>query len=340
MGSTRVALFGTGGTIASTAGADGQLVARRSVAELLDVCDVPAGVSVEPAVDLDRINSWDMDPRRMWLLATRIDEVLADPEVAGIVITHGTDTIEETAFAVDLVTSADKPVVFASAMRSADSTSADGPRNLSNAVAAAASPELRGLGVLVNTSDELHAARWIRKVHTHHVNAFSSPTFGPVATFGPGGRIRLVHRQIARWTPAWPLDPDVQVVALTPYTGFAPGLVRAVVEQTGARGLILEGFGLGNLPGGLTSVVGDLTERGVVVVIASRVLAGGTIPVYGGDGGGAGLASAGAVFAGGLSAAKARLLLMCCLSDTSSAEARARLVDALDVLDGGFQVER
>ncbi|WP_179382288.1 asparaginase domain-containing protein [Streptomyces sp. SA15] len=243
-------------------------------------------------------------------------------------------------FAVDLVTSADKPVVFASAMRSADSASADGPRNLSNAVAAAASPMLRGFGVLVNTSDELHAARWIRKVHTHHVNAFSSPTFGPVATFGPGGHIRLVHRQIARWTPAWPLDPDVHVVAMTPYTGLAPGLVRAVVEHTGARGLVLEGFGLGNLPAGLTSVVGDLTEAGVVVVIASRVLAGGTIPVYGGDGGGAGLASAGAVFAGGLSAAKARLLLMCCLSDTSYAQARARLVDALDVLDGGFQVER
>jgi L-asparaginase len=335
MGSTRVALLGTGGTIASTSGADGQLVARRSVAELLDGCDVPTGVSVEPALDLDRINSWDMDPRRMWLLAARIEEALADPEVTGIVITHGTDTIEETAFAVDLVTSADKPVVFASAMRSADSTSADGPRNLSNAVTAAASPKLRGLGVLVNSSDELHAARWIRKVHTHHVNAFSSPTFGPVATFDPGGRLRLVHRKIARWTPAWPLDPDVQVVAITPYTGFTPGLVRAVIEHTGARGLVLEGFGLGNLPGGLTSVVGDLTERGVLVVIASRVLAGGTFPVYGGDGGGAGLACAGAVFARGLSAAKARLLLMCCLPDASMAEARARLTDALDVLDGG-----
>ncbi|MFG2464517.1 asparaginase [Streptomyces canus] len=340
MGTTRVALLGTGGTIASASGADGQLVARRSVAELLDGCDVPADISVEPAVDLDRINSWDMDPRRMWRLAARVQEVLAEPEVAGIVITHGTDTIEETAFAVDLVTAADKPVVFASAMRSADSTSADGPRNLSNAVAAAASPELRGLGVLVHASDELHAARWVRKVHTHHVDAFSSPTFGPVATIGPAGRLRLVHRRIARWTPAWPLDPDVQVVAMTPYTGLTPDLVRAVIEHTGARGLILEGFGLGNLPGTLTSVVGDLTERGVLVVIASRVIAGGTFPVYGGDGGGVGLESVGAVFAGGLSAAKARLLLMCCLPGASTAEARARLVHALDVIDGRSGGER
>jgi L-asparaginase/archaeal Glu-tRNAGln amidotransferase subunit D len=218
---------------------------------------VPAGVSIEPAADLYRINSWDMDPRSMWLLAARIDEVLAGPEVAGIVITHGTDTMEETAFAVDLATSGDKPIVFAAAMRSADSTSADGPRNLSNAVAGAAMPQLRGLGVLVSTSDELHAARWVRKVHTHHVNAFSSPTFGPVATFGPAGRIRLAHRTISRWTPTWPLDPDVQVVAITPYSGFDPRIVRAVVDQTGARGLVLEGFGLGNLPGTLTSVVGD-----------------------------------------------------------------------------------
>ncbi|WP_055525060.1 asparaginase [Streptomyces graminilatus] len=335
MGSTRVALLGTGGTIASASGADGQLVARRSVAELLDGCDIPAGVSVEPAVDLERINSWDMDPRRMWLLAARIEEALTDPEVAGIVITHGTDTMEETAFAVDLATATDKPIVFASAMRSADSTSPDGPRNLSNAVAAAASPKLRGLGVLVNTSDELHAARWIRKVHTHHVNAFSSPAFGPVATFDPAGGLRLVHHRIARWAPTWPLDPDVQVAAMTPYTGFAPDLMRTVIEHTGARGLVLEGFGLGNLPGGLASVVGELTERGVLVVIASRVMAGGTFPVYGGDGGGAGLASAGALFAGELSAAKARLLLMRCLSGTSTKTARTRLLDALDVLAGG-----
>lgn len=179
-------------------------------------------------------------------------------------------------------------------------------------------------------------AEWITRsrVHTHHVDAFSSPTFGPVATFGPAGRLRLVHRRIARWTPAWPIDPDVQVVAMTPYTGFTPGLVRAVIEHTGARGLVLEGFGLGNLPGSLTSVVGDLTESGVLVVIASRVMAGGTFPVYGGDGGGVGLESVGAVFAGGLSAAKARLLLMCCLPGASTAEARARLVHALDVIDG------
>lgn len=334
MGSTRVALLGTGGTIASTSGSDGQLVARWSVSQLLEGCEVPAGVSIEPAADLYRINSWDMDPRSMWLLAARIDEVLAGPEVAGIVITHGTDTMEETAFAVDLATSGDKPIVFAAAMRSADSTSADGPRNLSNAVAGAAMPQLRGLGVLVSTSDELHAARWIRKVHTHHVNAFSSPTFGPVATFGPAGRIRLAHRTISRWTPTWPLDPDVQVVAITPYSGFDPRIVRAVVDQTGARGLVLEGFGLGNLPGTLTSVVGDLTSRGVVVVIASRVLAGGAYPVYGGEGGGARLAQAGAVFAGELPAAKARLLLMYCLAGASPLKARTRLENALKVFDG------
>ncbi|WP_256966760.1 asparaginase domain-containing protein [Streptomyces caniscabiei] len=108
-----------------------------------------------------------------------------------------------------------------------------GPRNLSNTASAAASPELRELGVLVHAPDELHAARWVRKVHTQHVDAFSSPTFGPVSTFGPAGRLRLVHRRIARWTPAWPLVPDVEMVAMTPYTGFTPGLVRAVIEHTG-----------------------------------------------------------------------------------------------------------
>jgi L-asparaginase len=328
-----VALLGTGGTIASSFGSDGELLARRPVAQLLDECDVPAGVCVRPVADLSRVNSWDMDPPGMWRLAARINEILADPEVAGIVVTHGTDTLEETAFAVELASTGDKPIVFASAMRSADSTSPDGPRNLSNALAGAALPHLRGLGVLVSASDQLHSARWIRKVHTHHVEAFSSTTFGPIATFGPGGRVRLVHPTISRWTPAWPIDPDVPVVALTPYCGIEPSLVRSVVDQAGARGLVLEGFGLGNLPGALTAVIAELTASGVVVVVTSRVVAGGAHPVYGGAGGGSQLAKAGAVFAGELSAGKVRLLLICCLADASAAQGRARLIRALQILD-------
>jgi len=193
---------------------------------------------------------------------------------------------------------------------------------------------MRGLGALVTMSDEAHAARWVRKVQTHGVSALSSPLHGPVARFDPTGQLAVIHPPPGRWRSN-PIDPAERVVLASPYTGGSPDLVRMMVEYEQARGLVLEAFGLGNLPAALRTVVRDLVRAGVAVVVASRVPSGGAYPVYGGDGGGAQLARAGAMFAGELSAAKARLLLLMCLSGATVDEAKARFGDAIALMTRG-----
>lgn len=329
----RVALVTTGGTIASVA-PEGRRdpVAALSAPELLAGVGDLEGIVVEPVVELARSNSWDVDPALMWGVAGRVRDLVALPEVSGVVVTHGTDTVEETAFVTDLSVGTDKPVVFAVAMRAADELSADGPRNLRAALRAAAASGT-SLGATVCLGDELHAARWVRKVHSRSMQALASPGHAPVAQAGPDGVWYASSTRLPRWPVSWPVDvrsDDVPLVAA--YTGLRPDLLDAVVHCTQARGLVLEGFGLGNLPGAAVDAVERLVAQGVVVVVATRTLEGGVWPVYGGRGGGADLRRAGVVAAGELSAAKARLLLLACLSGVDAPTARARFEQAVVVL--------
>lgn len=333
-----VALLTTGGTIASVAAPDGDgSAAGLSPQMLLDQAGSLGDVHVEPVLELARVNSSDVGPDLMWSIASRVEELARRPEVGGVVVTHGTDTIEETAFVADIVTSTEKPVVFVGSMRSADEPSADGPRNLRTAVLAASSAAMAGLGVTVCLDDELHAARWVRKIHSHRVGALASPGHGPVAAAVPGGGLaRLAGADMRRWSVDWPTagaaDEDVPLVAAFP--GIGPELVRAVVAFTGARGLVLEGFGAGHVPASIADVVSDLLDDGVVVVIATRVLGGGTWSLYGGAGKGVALRRAGVLAAGRLSAGKARLLLMACLAGAADpATTRARFERAIQALD-------
>lgn len=331
----RVALLATGGTIASAATPDG--AGRRaalSPAELLDAIGPLGGVSVEPVVELARVNSWDVGPQLMWSIASRVRELAARDDVDGVVVTHGTDTIEETAFVADIATSTDTPVVFVAAMRASDEPSPDGPRNLRTALLAASGTAVAGQGVTVCLDDELHAARWVRKVHSHRLHALASPGGTPLATATPGDRlVRSPVRDLRRWSVSWPThEVTAEVPLLTAYAGLSPHLVRTVLERTGARGLVLEGVGLGHVPAAVGGVLADAVEQGVVVVVATRVLSGGTWPVYGGAGGGVELSRSGTCDAGSLSAGKARLLLMACLAGADADAARTRFRVAVDVL--------
>lgn len=335
----RVAVLSTGGTIASvhSRDADGARVAL-AISEILgSVGD--AGVKTGPVLDLARVNSWNVDPGLMWRVAATIERLTARNDVDGVVVTHGTDTIEETAFVADVLTRTDKPVVFTAAMRSADALSADGPHNLATALRAAGSPAMRGLGVTVCLDDEVHAARWVRKWHTHRTGALTSVT-GPVATVDPDGGVRRFCGALPRWTaPATDVEgvdtgcvPVVQA-----YTGMSPAILRAVVDAASARGLVIEGFGLGHVPGALINPVRDFIAAGVVVVISTRVPTGGTWPVYGGSGGGTDLTASGALAAGGLSAAKARLLLLACLTGQNPVQGAQTFREAVAVLGRGSE---
>ena len=323
-----VLVLTTGGTIASLpdpeTGAKRPAVSGKElVAGVPGLADV-ADVEVE---EVAALSSWNLTPDHMLAVARRAGEALARPQVEGVVVTHGTDTVEETAFLTDLTLRAEGPAVFVGAMRSPEELSADGPRNLLNAVRLASAPDARGAGAVVAMSDEVHAARWVRKLDSGLVSAFRSPRRGPLGRVTPGS-VEISLLPSRGFTVEPPAELSRHVALVTAYPGMDGAVIEAVLEATGAAGLVVEGSGSGNVPGTAVRGLRSALERGLPVVVATRVPGGSTPSGYGSPGGGAELRGLGAVGAGPLSAGKARLLLMVLLAQGLSGEAVAREYEA------------
>lgn len=299
----RVHLVGTGGTIAG--GSQGSLQAKDLAALLPDLANV-AELSVE---DFSSIGSSRMTPALQFALAERVRTLFTEtPDLAGIVITHGTDSLEETAFLLDLLLPPGRPVVFAAAQRPPRETDTDGPRNLGNAIRIAASSEMRGLGVLVTLNDEIHAARDVRKTHSIAVNAFASPWAGPIGQVD-SGRIFLYYRPARRLTlDASRVEPRVDLVSL--YAGSDGSFIHHAMES-GARGIVVEVFGRGNVPPEAMQAVLEARRRGIVVVFTTRT-GGGRVEVSGEA------ARAGVLSGEDLDGLKARLVLVAALGALGS----------------------
>ncbi|MEO8500272.1 MAG: asparaginase [Vicinamibacteria bacterium] len=251
-----------------------------------------------------------VSPQWMWGLKQRIEMHLADPRIDGVVVTHGTDTIEETSFLVDLTTDTPKPVVFCGAMRTLGEPGSDGPSNLLIAVRTAANPDARGHGVLIAVGEEILAAGEAVKAHTQNLGAFKSG-IGPVAILDRSG-VRFVRGAVRRrFVQTGSIDPRVDLHVMA--TGADDRLLRASLE-TGARGLVIEGTGAGNVPPLAVPGIQAAIKAGVTVVIASRCGAGSVAPLYGYDGGGAQLQKMGCILGGDLVGQKARILLMVALA--------------------------
>jgi L-asparaginase len=316
---TRV--IATGGTIASLADPDTGAVRPAVSAE--DLVKTVPGLGPVDVESVAHVNGWNMTPATMLEVARR-----ASHGDGPVVVTHGTDTIEETAFFCDLTVPGD--VAFAAAMRSGGEIAADGPRNLLCAVEVAESDAARGMGAMLVLNDEIHAARWVRKQDSSRVSAIVSPGHGPIGIAVPGSvRVTMpVPRRVQLRVPeALPAVPVIQT-----YTGLEEHLIETVLDGTGAAGLVLEGTGLGNVPGTAERGVAAAVERGLPVVTATRVPTGGTGAVYGGPGGVVTLRDLGVMTAGSLSAAKARLLLMLLLAEGD--DVRGRFEEAVEVLGG------
>ena len=260
--------------------------------------------------DYARLPGPHVTPRWMWSLKKRIEAHLADPGVDGIVVAHGTDTIEETAFLVDLTTEAAKPIVFCGAMRTLGEPGSDAPANLLIAVKTAASPDAREHGVLIAVGEHILAAGEAVKSHTQNLAAFRSE-IGPVAILDRSG-IRFVRNPVRRrFVQTGSIDPRVDLHVMT--TGSDDRLIRASLAN-GARGLVIEGTGAGNVPPLAVPGIREALKASIPVVITSRCGAGSVAPLYGYDGGGAQLLSIGCVLGGDLVGQKARILLMAALS--------------------------
>jgi L-asparaginase len=313
--SAKVVLIGTGGTIASRYDAQlGRTVASQRGEDLLAQVPQLTEIAALEVDDFATVPSFDLRAELAFRLAGRINQQLARAEVAGVVVTHGTDTMEESCYLADLLLQSDKPAVFAGAQRAHDDPNPDGPGNLLGAVRTAAAPVARGLGAVICFADQIHAARDVTKVSASALATFQSYDKGALGEID-AGRVVIHRRPVRRRTfTVDRLETRVPLIRL--YLGFDVALVEAALER-GASGLVIEAFGRGNGPAALVPIVREAVAAGVPVVVTSRCPTGRVEPIYG-KGGGKDLADAGAVFAGDLKGAKARLLLMVLLaaSDT------------------------
>jgi len=302
-----LAVFGLGGTIAMTQAPDGGVSPALSAADLLAAVPGLGGIEAElRAVDFRRKPGASLSFTDLFELTDAINDALRNG-CTGVVVVQGTDTIEEVAYALDLMLSGDAPVVVTGAMRNPTMAGADGPANILAAARVAASRSACGLGCLVVLNDQIHAARWVRKTHTASTAAFASPGQGPLGDVFEG-RVRipiaLRHR-----SPAIRPDPvkHVRTGVATVVLGDDGTLVEAMAEHV--DGLVIAALGVGHVPAGAVPALGRLTER-IPVVLASRTGAG---PVhdrtYGYPGSERDLLARGLISAGYLDPLKARILL-------------------------------
>lgn len=264
-----------------------------------------------------------VEPKWWSRLTKAVDDALARPEVSGVVVAQGTDTMEETAFWLDLTVRSNKPVVLIGAQRNASAPDFDGPRNLLNAIRIATTPDARDKGVMVAMNHQINAARSVTKTHTSGVETFKSGDFG---FLGEVWDDRIVFSRAPLRRQHIDIGPgEMPRVEILPMFGGADGsLLRYAVDQ-GAKGIVVQAVGMGNMNVSMFEAVKYALSKNVPVVISTRVPNGRTMPLYGFQGGGKTTFEAGAVMAGDLNPQKARLLLMLSLHQgkTSKADLQA-----------------
>jgi len=263
--------------------------------------------------NISNVPSDYMDPARWTVLTHEVNAALRRAEVSGVIISHGTDTLEETAYWLDLTVDSDKPVVLIGAQRNASESDFDGPRNLLNAVRIATDPQSKGKGAMLAMNSQISAAREVTKTHTSSVETFKSGDFG---FLGVVDFDRIVYSRLPLRRQHVPIKTDnMPYVEIVPMYGGADGyLIKAALDH-GAKGLVVQGLGWGNVNLPMFAAIKDAIAKGVPVVITTRVPNGRVLPNYGWEGGGKTLVEAGVVMGDDLSPQKARILLMLLLQD-------------------------
>jgi len=339
-----VAVLATGGTIAGVAPdaatSAGYQAGVVGVEQLLAAVPALGGVAQVHAEQIANVDSKDMTTALWLTLARRVNEVLAQPDVDGVVISHGTDTLEETAYWLHLTVRHAKPVVLVAAMRPSTALSADGPLNLLNAVTLAAHAGAAGKGVLVTLANRIHSARDVTKTSTYAIDAFQSPDVGQLG-WVQDGRVEFQRAPLRAHTTASEFSggsaggcavvsardgdasertalPAVEIVLS--YAGVTRTAIDALVAA-GVRGLVVAGTGNGSLHATLQHALAEAVKRGVVVVRASRVGCGHVMRDAAAPD-----TALGFVSAGSLNPYKARVLLMLALAGGLSSPADVQRV--------------
>ncbi|MFL6139225.1 MAG: asparaginase [Frankiaceae bacterium] len=302
----RIALLAAGGTIACTLDGEGYAVKTLAAADLAATFPAPRGVELV-TVDYGQLSSWNITTGQMLDLARTVDGLLEQHD--GVVVTYGTDTLEETAAFLSFAVRSPRPVVVTGAMRNMSMPGADGPANLLAATLVAADPGAAGRGALVVLADEAHRAVEVTKRHSNHPATFGAPSGGPVGWIELG---RVLWRGPAGGRTTYAVErADMDVPLVVAAAGMGPAVVERAVE--GCAGVVVAGFGLGHVPAAWLPPLAGAVTRGVPVVLTSRTHAGPTGALYRGDGGGVSVRDSGIIQAGYRTPYAARIELICAL---------------------------
>lgn len=317
----RVLLLATGGTISMRQDAElGGAVPRLTGREILDAVPGIEQVAEMEVREFGRFPGPHMTIERMWELRAAVLDALA-AGFEGVVVMHGTDTIEETAYLLDRSLPADVPVVITGAMRNSSELSWDGPANLMSAAEVAASPEARGRGTMVVMDEEIVQGTEVVKTHTEQAGTFRSPNWGPLGITDKG---RALFYRESRRKPALAPDRPVTPVDLIKIVAGADARLVDASRESGAHGIVIEAMGRGNVPPAVVPGIQRWIDAGRPVVVATRSSRGRVLDTYAYEGGGHQLREMGCIFADHLTGQQARIELMLALAVHAGDVAKAR----------------
>lgn len=313
----QILLLGTGGTIAETRKGDKAIMLTAE--ELIKSVPAIASIASVTGVDFMRVPSPAIQFSDLLKLSQAVSKNISKSKTDGVIVTVGTDTLEELAYFLDLTVQTEKPLVVTGSMRSRFDSSSDTDYNLECAVLAASSEDLRGLGSVVVMNSEIHHSRYVSKTNTGSVGSFQSPGFGPLGVISRG-KVMINNRIAARkLVPADSVDARVDLIRCC--VGVDGSLIESAIER-GAKGIVIEGFGGGDVTESMVQPIRDAVSQGVVVVLTSRCISGPLVqPALDFDGSSGALEKRGVILANNTSGVKARIKLTLALSNGMKPEA-------------------
>ncbi len=318
MSNNKVAIIFTGGTISMKIDPRIQAAIPALTSEEI----IAMVTNIEKFADIEIINfsnlpSPHIDPQMMMELSKLVNKTIKRDDITGVIVTHGTDTLEETAYLLDLTVKSEKPVIVVGAMRNSSELGYDGSSNLAAAVCTAISPNARNKGVLVVMNNEVNAASEVTKTNTLSLDTFKSPEFGPLGIVDNDEVI--FYREILKrqHIDTDKIEEKVGLIKCGP--GMGSDILYFYIDS-GYKGIVIEALGRGNVPPCMVDGIKKAIEKNVPVVLVSRCPTGRVLDTYGYEGGGKHLKELGVIFGGALPGQKARIKLMLALSITEDME--------------------
>lgn len=306
----KILVLHTGGTISMSEDEQGKVRSDGHNPMVEATVRVPEDVQLV-VEDIFNLPSPHITPAHMLLLKQRIERGIREENILGVVITHGTDTLEETAFFLDTTIYQMIPIVLTGAMRSSNELGSDGLYNYLCAIRVASDEQSVGKGVLVVMNDEIHTARYVTKTHTTNVATFRTPTHGPIGLVTKSKILFFHQLQYQKKLEISSIDGRIPIIKA--YAGMT-GDIFAVFHDVKIDGLVIEAFGAGNLPPDVCETLRTFANASVPIILVSRCFNGIAEPVYSYHGGGVELAEMGIMFSNGINSQKARLKLLIALN--------------------------